>query len=73
MELDAQAMTRCAAETFQDPKVVKTSRRKADEAHRTILDRYDGGRARAEGELDRREGEGCGAPRSRHLKPWPSS
>jgi hypothetical protein len=41
LELDAQAMTRYAAETFQDPKVVKATCRKADETHRAIVERFD--------------------------------
>jgi ParB family chromosome partitioning protein len=41
LELGAQAMTRYAAETFQDPKVVKATCRKAEESERALLARYD--------------------------------
>jgi ParB family chromosome partitioning protein len=40
-ELDGQAMARYAAETFQDPKVVKATCRKAEASQRAVLDRFD--------------------------------
>ncbi len=50
MDLDAQAMTRYAAETFQDPKVVKATCRKAEESQQAILGRFDAIVARAQKE-----------------------
>jgi ParB family chromosome partitioning protein len=41
LELGAQAMTRYAAETFQDPDIVKATCRKAEEWERTLLARFD--------------------------------
>lgn len=49
-DLDAQAMARYAAETFQDPKVVKATCRKAEESQRAILERFDAIVARAQKE-----------------------
>ncbi len=46
-ELDGQAMARYAAETFQDPKVVKATCRKAEASQRAVLERFDGIVARA--------------------------
>ena len=40
MELDAQAMAVYAADTFQDPKIVKATCRKADEAQQALLERF---------------------------------
>ncbi len=40
-ELDGQAMARYAAETFQDPKVVKATCRKAEASQRAVLERFD--------------------------------
>lgn len=40
MELDAQAMAVYAADTFQAPRIVKASCRKADEAQQTLLERF---------------------------------
>jgi ParB family chromosome partitioning protein len=50
MDLDAQAMARYAAETFQDPKVVKATCRKAEESRRAVLARFDAIVARAQKE-----------------------
>jgi len=57
LELDARTMTSYAAATFQDPKVVKETCRKAEESrgHRTVR---RGRREGAQGELDGQEGEG---------------
>jgi ParB family chromosome partitioning protein len=41
LELGAQAMTRYAAETFQDPNIVKATCRKAEEWERALLARFD--------------------------------
>jgi ParB/RepB/Spo0J family partition protein len=41
LELGAQAMTRYAAETFQDPSIVKATCRKAEESERALLARFD--------------------------------
>ncbi|ACL64459.1 parB-like partition protein [Anaeromyxobacter dehalogenans 2CP-1] len=41
LELGTQAMTRYAAETFQDPKIVKATCRKAEESERALLSRFD--------------------------------
>ncbi len=46
-ELDGQAMARYAAETFQDPKVVKATCRKAEASQRAVLERFDAVVARA--------------------------
>jgi hypothetical protein len=40
-ELDGQAMARYAAETFQDPKVVKATCRKAEASQRAVLERFN--------------------------------
>jgi len=40
MELNAESMTKYAAETFQDPKVVKATCRKAEDAQRAVLERF---------------------------------
>jgi ParB family chromosome partitioning protein len=40
MDLNAEAMAKYAAETFQDPKVVKATCRKAEEAQRAVLERF---------------------------------
>ncbi len=50
MELDTQAITRYAAETFQDPKVVKATCRKAEDSQRAVLERFDVIVARAQKE-----------------------
>jgi hypothetical protein len=49
-ELDVAAMNRYAAETFQDPKVVKATCRKAEESQRAVLERFDAVVARAQKE-----------------------
>lgn len=49
-ELDAQGMARYAAETFQDPKVVKATCRKAEESQRVVTERFDAVVARAQKE-----------------------
>ena len=41
LEFGAQALTRYAAETFQDPKIVKATCRKADESERALLARFE--------------------------------
>ncbi len=41
LDLGAQAMTRSAAETFQDPRIVKATCRKAEESQRALLARFD--------------------------------
>jgi ParB family chromosome partitioning protein len=41
LELGAQAMSRYASETFQDPNVVKETCRKAEESERALLARFD--------------------------------
>jgi ParB family chromosome partitioning protein len=40
-ELDGQAMARYATETFQDPKIVKATCRKAEASQRAVLERFD--------------------------------
>lgn len=40
-DLDAQAMTAYAAETFQDPKAVKETCRKAEDAQRALVARFE--------------------------------
>jgi hypothetical protein len=70
-ELDAHAMARYAAETYQDPKVVKVTCRKAEESQRAVLGRFDTIVARAQKERwtvgkakselgEQRRGAGCG-------------
>ena len=41
LELDAAAMAKYAAETFQDPKVVKATCQKAEHAARKLVERFD--------------------------------
>jgi len=41
LELDASAMAKYAAETFQDPKVVKATCQKAEQAGRKLVERFD--------------------------------
>jgi hypothetical protein len=50
LELDASAMAKYAAETFQDPKVVKATCKKAEQAGRKLVERFDAVVARAVGE-----------------------
>jgi ParB family chromosome partitioning protein len=40
LELDAQAMAKYAAETFQDPKIVKATCRKAEECEKAVAARF---------------------------------
>jgi hypothetical protein len=40
IELSAESMAKYAVETFQDPKVVKATCRKAEEAQRAVLERF---------------------------------
>ena len=47
LELGAQAMPRYAAETFQDPKIVRETCRKAEQSERALLARFDDVVARA--------------------------
>jgi ParB family chromosome partitioning protein len=50
-ELDAQSMNRYAGETFQDPKVVKATCRKAEESQRAAVERFDAVVTRAQKEV----------------------
>jgi hypothetical protein len=50
MELDAHAIAAYAAETFQDPKIVKATCRKAEQSQQTVLERFSAIVARAEKE-----------------------
>jgi hypothetical protein len=50
IELDASAMTRYAAETFQDPKIVKATCRAAEASQRALGERFDEIVARAQRE-----------------------
>jgi ParB family chromosome partitioning protein len=47
LELDASSMAKYAAETFQDPKVVKATCQKAEQAGRKLVERFDAVVARA--------------------------
>ncbi len=47
LELDASSMVRYAAETFQDPKVVRATCQKAEQAGRKLVERFDAVVARA--------------------------
>lgn len=47
LELDASSMANFAAETFQDPKVVKATCQKAEQAGRKLVERFDTVVARA--------------------------
>jgi len=47
LELDATLMAKYAAETFQDPKVVKATCQKAEQAGRKLVERFDAVVARA--------------------------
>jgi ParB family chromosome partitioning protein len=47
LEPDAATMAKYAAETFQDPKVVKATCQKADQAGRKLVERFDAVVARA--------------------------
>ena len=40
MEVDTHAMAAYAAETFQDPKIVKATCRKAEQSHKALLDGF---------------------------------
>jgi hypothetical protein len=47
LELDASSMAKYAAETFQDPKVVKATCQKAEQVGRKLVERFDAVVARA--------------------------
>ncbi|BDG08657.1 ParB/RepB/Spo0J family partition protein [Anaeromyxobacter paludicola] len=50
LELDASAMARYAAETYQDPKVVRATCRKAEEAQKALIEHFEEVVTRAEKE-----------------------
>lgn len=50
LELDAAAMVRYAAETYQDPKVVKATCRKAEESQKALIEHFEEVVTRAEKE-----------------------